>query len=71
MKYELNNRGLEPPQPMMRTLARLEELQSGDVLTIHNDRLPAFLLPELDDLGYRYEVMEQEDGSCKLQISKV
>lgn len=70
MHYELDNRGLEPPQPMMRSLAKLEELQPGDELTIHNDRIPAFLLPELDDLGYRYDVMEQPDGSCKVKIGK-
>ncbi len=70
MHFELDNRNLEPPQPMMRSLAKLEELQSGDQLTIHNDRIPAFLLPELDDLGYHYDVMEQPDGSCKVTIKK-
>ena len=39
----LDNRGLEPPQPMMRTLAKLEELEEGQTLIIINDRRPMFL----------------------------
>ena len=68
--FMLDNRGLEPPEPMMRTLAKLDELAPGDVLVIHNDRLPAFLLPELDDRGYAYEAMEQDDGSYQVRIEK-
>ena len=30
----LDNRGLEPPQPMMRTLAALENLAENETLTI-------------------------------------
>jgi uncharacterized protein (DUF2249 family) len=66
----LDNRGLEPPQPMIRTLNKLNQLQAGDRLTIHNDRVPAFLIEELNQLNYRYEVEEQEDGSAKVTIFK-
>ncbi|MCI0184487.1 DUF2249 domain-containing protein [Sulfoacidibacillus ferrooxidans] len=61
----LDNRGLEPPQPMTRTLECLEgisELQNGDIgLEIWNDRVPAFLLPELDETGWVYEIYEEDD----------
>jgi uncharacterized protein (DUF2249 family) len=66
----LDNRDLEPPQPMVRTLSKLSQLQAGDRLTIHNDRVPAFLIEELNQLNYRYEVDEQEDGSAKVTIFK-
>jgi len=39
----LDNRGLEPPQPMMRTLAALEQLPDDEELIINNDRRPIFL----------------------------
>lgn len=66
----LDNRGLEPPQPMLRTLKKLETLDAGDELIIHNDRVPMFLIEELNSLGYTYQVEEQEDGSALIHIHK-
>lgn len=66
----LDNRGLEPPNPMIRTLEVLEGLGVGDVLVIHNDRVPIYLLPQLADAGAEYEVLEQPDGSAKVRITK-
>jgi TusA-related sulfurtransferase len=68
--HELDNRGLEPPQPMIRTLKKLEEALSGDEVIIHNDRVPVFLIEELNTLGYNYDVEEQSDGSAKIHIHK-
>lgn len=67
----LDNRGLEPPQPMIRTLAALERCQPGDEVVIHNDRVPVFLLEELKGLGFPYTVEEQPDGSAIVTIRKV
>lgn len=67
---ELDNRGLEPPQPMIRTLSALERIRPGDEVHIHNDRLPVFLIEELNNLGYPFTVDEQQDGSVKVQIQK-
>jgi len=47
----LDNRGLTPPEPMMRVLEALEGLGPGAVLEVYNDREPAFLYPELEDRG--------------------
>jgi len=66
----LDNRGLEPPQPMMRTLTALETLPKGETLTIINDRRPMFLYEQLDELGYLYETKEREDGSFEITITK-
>lgn len=67
---ELDNRGLEPPKPMVRTLSALEKAKPGDIVAIHNDRVPMFLIEELHGLGYPYEVEEQADGSAKVRITK-
>lgn len=67
---ELDNRGLEPPQPMMRTLNALEKCRKGDRVVIHNDRVPVFLLEELQSLGYPYEIEELPDGSARVTIHK-
>lgn len=66
----LDNRGLVPPEPMQRTLARLEEIPVGTVLVIHNDRVPVFLLGQLDDDGYPYETRAQADDSAIVRILK-
>ncbi|MCT8140434.1 DUF2249 domain-containing protein [Anaerobacillus sp. CMMVII] len=68
--FYLDNRGLEPPQPMIRTLSRLSSMKNGEVLTIRNDRLPAFLIEELNQLGYEYSPKEMEDGSVEVTIVK-
>ncbi len=66
----LDNRGLVPPEPMQRTLTRLEEVPVGTVLVIHNDRVPVFLLGQLDDDGYPYETKAQADDSAIVRILK-
>ena len=66
----LDNRGLVPPEPMQRTLAKLEEISVGTVLVIHNDRVPVFLLGQLDDDGYPYETRSQQDDSAIVRILK-
>ncbi|QHS24410.1 DUF2249 domain-containing protein [Virgibacillus sp. MSP4-1] len=66
----LDNRGLQPPQPMMRTLDKLEELEQGEQLSIINDRRPMFLFQELDEHGIRYECEPYEDGGFIITIDK-
>jgi uncharacterized protein (DUF2249 family) len=66
----LDNRGLEPPKPMIRTLSALDRCRPGDEVHIHNDRVPMFLIEELQTLGYPYTVEEQPDGSAKVRIQK-
>lgn len=67
---ELDNRGLEPPQPMVRTLAAVGRSKPGGEVHIHNDRVPVFLIEELNNLGCTYTVEEQPDGSAKVKIRK-
>ncbi|MFN8124314.1 MAG: DUF2249 domain-containing protein [Thermoleophilia bacterium] len=63
----LDVRGLEPPEPLERTLAALEQLPPGGVLLHVNDRVPAFLLPELDDRGFTY-ALDRDDRGVLLRI---
>ncbi|WP_336764473.1 DUF2249 domain-containing protein [Paenibacillus sp. USHLN196] len=69
-KVILDNRGLEPPQPMMRTLAALERCKPGEIVLIHNDRVPVFLIEELNNLDCTYTVEDQADGTSKVRIEK-
>lgn len=51
----LDVRELPPPEPLQRTLERLQALDDGTVLAQLNDRPPQFLYPKLEGRGYRYE----------------
>ena len=64
----LDNRGLEPPEPMVRTFGALGHLPVGEVLEIHNDRRPLFLYPHLEERGYRYQTVDGPDGSAFVRV---
>jgi uncharacterized protein (DUF2249 family) len=64
----LDVRGLEPPEPMVRTLAALDALPHGHTLVQVNVKEPKFLLPQLEERGFRYEVREQEAGLVRVFI---
>ena len=66
----LDNQGLEPPEPMIRTFAALGTLADGEVLEIHNDRRPMFLYPHLEERGYKYQTLDEDDGSAFVRIWK-
>lgn len=59
---ELDNRGLQPPEPMVRILAALKELGDGDELFAHMDREPMLLYPELERRGFAWDFAETGDG---------
>jgi uncharacterized protein (DUF2249 family) len=59
----LDVRGLTPPEPMERTLAALETLPAGACLEQLNDRIPAFLLPLLEERGFDYAIAKDARGT--------
>jgi uncharacterized protein (DUF2249 family) len=61
--HVLDVRGLLPPEPLERTFAALETLPADDALLQVNERVPAFLIPELDDRGYSYRIEHDERGT--------
>lgn len=64
----LDVRGLEPPEPMARTLVALETLPPGVTLVQVNVRIPQFLLPVLDERGFTYEI---EDGNADRVLVRI
>lgn len=59
---KLDNRGLAPPEPMIRILEALEQMQAGEVLEVFNDREPHFLYPELAQRGHAISTERQGDS---------
>lgn len=66
----LDNRGLEPPEPLIRILDALEHLPSGGVLQAINERDPVFLYPELETRGAAIRTRKQADGSVHILIRR-
>ena len=66
----LDVRGMEPPEPMVRTLAALETLPLESTLLQVNERVPQFLLPKLAELGFSHEVRVQEEGVVRVFIRR-
>ena len=61
-KQSLDNRDLQPPEPMVRILSALEQLAPGDVMEAWNDREPLLLYPELEARGAAIQVRQEVSG---------
>jgi len=66
----LDNRGLTPPEPMVRVLEAVELLGDDEVLEVFNDRRPMFLYPLLDERGLAYETEELPEGLVRVRIQR-
>ncbi len=64
----LDVRGLEPPEPMQRTLEALEAMPRGHTLVQVNSRVPRFLLPELEQRGFQCTVHEEQPEVVRVFI---
>lgn len=63
-------RDLEMPQPMLLILKELETLKHNNALLVHHKKVPVFLLPELQEKGFKYSLNEISEGNVKLIIYK-
>jgi uncharacterized protein (DUF2249 family) len=66
----LDNRGLEPPQPMLRVLAALDASGPRDTIVALTDRVPLLLFDELNERGLAYTAEQQADGAHRITIAK-
>ena len=63
-------RGLGPPEPMIAILALVEAPDTGDVITVHHDREPIFLYPELAERGWDHEIVPGDAGEVRLRLTR-
>jgi TusA-related sulfurtransferase len=64
----LDVRGLQPPEPLMRTLTAIETLPAGHVLVQINSRVPQLLFPMLAEQGFACEVDESRADAVFVRI---
>jgi len=60
---EMDNRDLDPPEPMVRILAATETMAKGEVLQALLCREPIFLFPELAKRGHGWRGAFEPDGT--------
>jgi uncharacterized protein (DUF2249 family) len=65
---EVDARGLEPPQPLVKILEALSTLRAGQQLRARTDRRPMLLYPQVEERNFTAETNEQPDGSFITQI---
>jgi hypothetical protein len=66
----LDVRGLEPPQPLRRTLEALDALPPGYELVHVNSRVPLVLLPMLAEQGFLCSVDETRADGVRVRIRR-
>jgi uncharacterized protein (DUF2249 family) len=69
-ELEVDARGLEPPQPLVKILEALATLPQGKSLRAHTDRRPMHLYAQLESRGFIAETKEQDDGSFITYVSR-
>ncbi len=67
---EVDARGLEPPQPLVKILEALASLPEDADLRAHTDRRPMHLYSQLEERGFKGETAEQPDGSFSTYVQR-
>jgi len=67
---EVDARGLEPPQPMVKILEALANLPAKTGIRARTDRRPMHLYAHLEERGFVGETTEQTDGSFLTHIRR-
>ncbi len=67
---DVDARGLEPPQPMVKILEALTTLPAKAALRARTDRRPVHLYPILEARGFDGKSEEQTDGSFVTHIER-
>ena len=67
---ELDNRDLEPPEPMVRTLEGVEALSPGQTLAALLPREPIFLFKELESRGHFWRGALEPEGYYRVVIRR-
>lgn len=67
----LDVRGLQPPEPMQRTLEVLAQLGPNVSLVQVNSRVPHLLIPHLNERGYEYIIISEAPNEVRGMIRPI
>jgi hypothetical protein len=64
-------RGLQPPQPLVQILRLVARAAPGTAVTVHHDRDPQLLYPELAEIGWGAERIAAPAGEVRLRLARL
>jgi uncharacterized protein (DUF2249 family) len=67
---QIDVRGLEPPQPMVTILEKLNQIGENTTLLVHHHREPVLLYDKLEELGYEATTNKIEENYYKVSIKR-
>lgn len=67
-EIEIDVRGLEPPQPLLKIFEILENMDNDKALSITHERKPIHLYPRLKDAGYKYLTKETKEDLYSIKV---
>lgn len=67
---EMDVRGLEPPQPLLKIFEALENLKDDEALYVTHERKPIHLYPRLKDAGYKFLTEERGNELYTIKVWK-
>lgn len=62
-------RGLPPPQPLVEILRLVESVRDATAVTVHHDRDPQLLYPELAERAWVAEHVAGDPGEVRLRLT--
>ncbi|MCL4322557.1 MAG: DUF2249 domain-containing protein [Deltaproteobacteria bacterium] len=65
---EIDVRGLEPPQPLLKIFETLENIKADEALYITHERKPIHLYPRLKDAGYKFLTEETGEDLYTIKV---
>lgn len=66
----LDVRGMKPPEPMVAILSTIDGGVAGVALTVHLERDPVFLYPELAERGWVATQVAGDPGEVRLKLER-
>lgn len=66
----LDVRGMSPPGPMVAILSLIDSGEGEAGFTVHLDRDPVFLHPELAERGYAAAPVPGDPGEVRLKVER-
>ncbi len=67
---EIDVRGLEPPEPMVKIIETLTLVDKNSVLLVHHHREPLMIYDKLEHLGFEASTEKVSEGYYKVRITK-
>jgi len=66
--WHIDVRGLSAPDPMVAILGRIRLGGHHLPITVHHDRDPIYLYPELAEIGWSGKIIDGEPGEVRLLL---